>query len=197
MAVNTIKRAAKINNMSFKDYVFQGHDPCVNVVLAEDAAAVCSVALAAGCMGLSTYTGSPIPDAVGSLLVGGMLGVVASFIIYTNSAALVGKSIRQENLDKINAELESDVMIRAIHDVKGIDIGNSLVRYKAEMDFDGRELTRFYLEKQDLNALLEEVKSFTTIEELEEYLLKHGENIVDLMGGEIDRIEMKLRVSFY
>jgi zinc transporter 9 len=26
-------------------------------------------------------------------------------------------------------------------------------------------------------------------------LLKHGENIVDLMGGEIDRIEMKLRVS--
>lgn len=35
-----------------------------------------------------------------------------------------------EQLDKINAELESDVMIRAIHDVKGIDMGNSLVRYK-------------------------------------------------------------------
>lgn len=26
-------------------------------------------------------------------------------------------------------------------------------------------------------------------------MLKHGESIVDLMGGEIDRIEMKLRVS--
>lgn len=26
-------------------------------------------------------------------------------------------------------------------------------------------------------------------------MLKHGENIVDMMGGEIDRIEMKLRVS--
>lgn len=46
-------------------------------------------------------------------------------------------------------------MIRAIHDVKGIDMGNSLVRYKAELDFDGRELTRFYLDKQDLNLLLE------------------------------------------
>lgn len=45
-------------------------------------------------------------------------------------------------------------MIRAIHDVKGIDMGNSLVRYKAEMDFDGRELTRSYLDKQDLNELL-------------------------------------------
>lgn len=34
-------------------------------------------------------------------------------------------------------------------------MGNSLVRYKAELDFDGRELTRFYLDKQDLNLLLE------------------------------------------
>lgn len=63
------------------------------------------------------------------------------------------------------------------------------------MDFDGRELTRVYLDKQDLNILLEEVKTFQTIDELEAFLLKHGENIVDLMGGEIDRIEMKLRVS--
>lgn len=46
-------------------------------------------------------------------------------------------------------------MIRAIHDVKGIDMGNSLIRYKAEVDFDGRELTRSYLDKQDLNKLLE------------------------------------------
>lgn len=112
--------------------VIRGQDPCVNVVLTEDAVAVLSVGLAAGCMGLSTYTGSPIPDAVGSLLVGCMLGIVASFIIYTNSAALVGRSIPQEHLDRINGELETDVMIRAIHDVKGIDMGNSLVRYKVK-----------------------------------------------------------------
>lgn len=58
-------------------------------------------------------------------------------------------------MEKINTELESDVMIRAIHDVKGIDMGNSLIRYKAEVDFDGRELTRSYLDKQDLSKLLE------------------------------------------
>lgn len=71
--------------------VMRGQDPCVNVVLAEDAAAVLSVGLAAFCMGLSSYTGSAVPDAIGSLLVGGMLGFVASFIIYTNAAALVGR----------------------------------------------------------------------------------------------------------
>lgn len=196
VAINEIRRSAKNSNMSFKSYVLRGHDPCVNVVLTEDAAAVTSVALAAVCMTLSTVTGSHIPDAIGAILVGGILGGVASFIIYTNVAALVGKSIAQEHLNKINAELEADVMIRAIHDVKGIDMGNSLVRYKAEMDFDGRELTRSYLDKQDLNELLATVKSFQTVDELEAFLLKHGENIVDLMGGEIDRIEMKLRKKF-
>lgn len=40
------------------------------------------------------------------------------------------------------------------------------------------------------------MKTFQTIDELEAFLLKHGESIVDLMGGEIDRIEMKLRVSY-
>lgn len=63
----------------------------MNVVLTEDAAAVASVAVAGTCMALTTVTGSPIPDAVGSLLVGGILGGVASFIIYTNVNALVGK----------------------------------------------------------------------------------------------------------
>lgn len=45
------------------------------------------------------------------------------------------------------------------------------------------------------HSTFQEVKTFQTIDELEAFLLKHGESIVDLMGGEIDRIEMKLRVS--
>jgi len=36
-----------------------------------------------------------------------------------------------------------------------------------------------------------------TIDELETFLLKHGENIVDMLGGEIDRIELKLKVNKY
>ncbi|CAG5046741.1 unnamed protein product, partial [Parnassius apollo] len=105
-------------------------------------------------------------------------------------------SIPQEQLDEINSVLERDFMIRAIHDVKGIDIGSNLIRYKAEVDFDGRALTRSYLEKHDLNVLLEDIKKIETIDDVEAFLLKHGENIVDMLGGEIDRIELKLRKKF-
>ncbi|XP_068906937.1 proton-coupled zinc antiporter SLC30A9, mitochondrial isoform X2 [Tenebrio molitor] len=193
VAYNSICRGARSVNVPVRDYILRSQDPSVNVVLLEDFAAVVGVIVAGSCMALATATGSAMPDAVGSLLVGGILGSVASFIIYTNTAALVGRSIPEENLDRINSELESDVMVRAIHDVKGIDMGNYLVRYKAELDFDGRELTRSYLDKQDLNELLEEAKRLQNIDQFEEFMLKHGENIVDMMGGEIDRIEMKLR----
>lgn len=32
------------------------------------------------------------------------------------------------------------------------------------------------------------------IKELEAFILKHGEGIVDMLGGEIDRMELKLKV---
>ena len=100
--------------MTFTDYVLGGHDPCVNVVLLEDAAAVAGVVIAAGCMSLSHVTASHIPDACGSVLIGGLLAGVASFMITSNSGALVGRSIRDDRLREINRELEGDIMVRQV-----------------------------------------------------------------------------------
>lgn len=71
--------------------VRQGYKPDVNVVLLEDIAAVLGVSVAGTAMGLSLYFQSHIPDAIGSLTIGAILGGVASFIIYSNTAALVGR----------------------------------------------------------------------------------------------------------
>lgn len=153
MAIMSIRSSAKQTSQTFFSYVNSGADPCVNVVLFEDSAAVAGAAVAAICIGLTSYLESPVPDAIGSLLVGVMLAAVAGLVIYTSVPALVGRSIKLDQLDKINQELESDAMIKAIHDVKGIDMGNSMIRYKAEIDFNGRELTRKYLEKEEIRKL--------------------------------------------
>lgn len=42
--------------------------------------------------------------------------------------------------------------------------------------------------------MFQDIKKIETIDNVEAFLLKHGENIVDMLGGEIDRIELKLRV---
>lgn len=130
LAVKSIRSSSKADNVTFMEFVSSGKDPCVNVVLFEDTAAVAGAAVAAMCIGITAYTGSTVADSIGSLLIGCMLASVASLIIYTSVPALVGRSINRDHLNQINAELENDTMIKAIHDVKGIDMGNSMVRYK-------------------------------------------------------------------
>lgn len=85
--------------------------------------------------GLTAYLQSSIPDAVGSLLVGCMLAAVSALIIHSSVPALVGRSIEFDQLNKINAELESDSIIKSIHEVRGIDMGNNQVRYKVPVFF--------------------------------------------------------------
>lgn len=115
--------------------VLSGNDPTLNVVILEDMAAVFGVAIAGTCMGVSTYYNTHVFDACGSLAIGALLGIVATFVIYTNTSALVGKSISPERLAQINRLLESDDMVRAIHDVKATNMGNDIVRYKGRLFF--------------------------------------------------------------
>ncbi|KAM6267073.1 proton-coupled zinc antiporter SLC30A9, mitochondrial isoform 3-T3 [Spheniscus humboldti] len=193
VAINEIRRSARAKGLSFYQYVVQSRDPSTNVVLLEDAAAVLSVAVAATCMGLTSLTGNPYYDSVGSLGVGTLLGTVSAFLIYTNTEALLGRSIQPEQLQRLTELLESDPVVRAIHDVKATDMGMSKVRFKAEVDFDGRVVTRSYLEKQDIEQLLQEIQQVKTLEELEAFMLKHGENIIDTLGAEVDRLEKDLK----
>ncbi|XP_076595637.1 proton-coupled zinc antiporter SLC30A9, mitochondrial [Chaetodon auriga] len=193
VAISEIRKSAHQNGLSFYEYVMQSRDPSTNVVLLEDAAAVLGVILAAGCMGLTSLTGSPYYDSLGSLGVGTLLGAVSAFLIYTNTEALLGRSIQAERVQKLTEFLENDPAVRAIHDVKATDMGLSKVRFKAEVDFDGRVVTRSYLEKQDIDQILNDIQQVKTPEELESFMLKHGENIIDTLGAEVDRLEKELK----
>jgi zinc transporter 9 len=61
------------------------------------------------------------------------------------------------------------------------------------VDVDGRELAKYYLSQRDLNSMMGEIKAVETNDDLERFMLKHGENIVDCLGEQVDRIEMELK----
>ena len=42
--------------------------------------------------------------------------------------------------------------------------------------------------------MLQEVQGFESVEELEAFLLRHGEKLVDEVGSQVDRIESALMV---
>ncbi len=42
---------------------------------------------------------------------------------------------------------------------------------------------------------LQEVQAFTAVAEVEKFVLEHGEQIVELLGSEVDRIEARIKAS--
>lgn len=45
--------------------------------------------------------------------------------------------------------------LRALYDIKATDMGSQSVMFKAEVDMDGREITRSYLERIDIQLILQ------------------------------------------
>ncbi len=61
--------------------VLQMTDPMAMTVLLEDGASLAGIAIAATCIGLTHATGIAMFDALGSLMIGGLLGGVALYLI--------------------------------------------------------------------------------------------------------------------
>ena len=43
--------------------------------------------------------------------------------------------------------------------------------------------------------MIQDVQQFTTVAELEEFIIEHGEQILDVLGSEVDRIEKEIKVK--
>ncbi|XP_065845240.1 proton-coupled zinc antiporter SLC30A9, mitochondrial-like [Oscarella lobularis] len=194
-AIVQVRASAHSAGMTFREYVRFGRDPSAVAVLLEDSAAVVGVAIAGLCLSLATYQGHIVYDSIGSICIGSLLGCVAAFLIRRNMDFLVGRTIDSAKLRRIIEILENDVMVRSVHDVKAVDLGANTIRFKAEIDFDGREVARSHVSKLNLDSILAEVQTFTTVAEMEHFLLNHGERVIDVLGLEVDRIERNIKKS--
>lgn len=90
------RREATASHRDLLDHVMSTSDPTLRAVFFEDAAALIGLVIAFVGILLHQITGSAAPDAIGSILVGLLLAVVAFVLIRQNRRFLIGVAVEPE-----------------------------------------------------------------------------------------------------
>jgi cation diffusion facilitator family transporter len=96
-------------------FIRQSRTPELPVVLLEDAGALLGLVFALFGVGLSVITGDPVWDAVGTLMIGLLLGVIAIILIIEMKSLLIGEGATNVELDKIETAIAGGRVQRLIH----------------------------------------------------------------------------------
>src|SRR6266487_4228550 len=90
-SVQQARPEAELLQRDLIEHVVATSDPTLRAVFAEDSAALIGLVIAAAGLAAHQLTGSPVPDAIGSILVGVLLAVIAVVLINRNRQYLVGQ----------------------------------------------------------------------------------------------------------
>jgi cation diffusion facilitator family transporter len=96
-------------------FIKQSKTPELPVVLLEDAGALIGLLLAFGGVGLSVLTGDPVWDAIGTLSIGVLLGVIAIILIVETKSLLIGEGSGPDELYRVCAAMVGRGVDRVIH----------------------------------------------------------------------------------
>jgi zinc transporter 9 len=121
--------------LPFRRYLRDRADPATMAVLLEDGAAVLGLVLAALGITAAWATGDTRFDAIASILVGLLLGVVALYLIHTNRRLLLGRAVPAELEEKFVKTVLARGSIAEVRDVKTRQLTPEIFQFKAEVRF--------------------------------------------------------------
>lgn len=136
-SLRQLRRDAKKYESDVLAYAFQTSDPTVRAVFAEDSAALVGIAIAFLGILLHELTGEVVWDAIGSILVGGVLGVVAVILINRNRVFLTGEAGPPRIQQALREKLESFPEVDSVRFLRPEFIGPKQIFVIASVDLVG------------------------------------------------------------
>jgi divalent metal cation (Fe/Co/Zn/Cd) transporter len=110
-------------------------DPSVTTVLLEDTAALLGLVTAFVGILLAQVTGDPRFDGLGSIVIGGILTVVAFFLAAESRGLLVGERAGDEAVNRIMRVIAFDDGVQQVVDVKTMHLGPNEILVNATVRF--------------------------------------------------------------
>jgi zinc transporter 9 len=176
---------------SLLQYLRTTTDPTVAAVLLEDAVACVGVLIALAGIGLAKLTGNAVFDALGAIAIGLMLGLVAVWLGIRNRTLLLGPAIPADKHEEMVEFLKAHPAVQRVRQVRSRIVGADNFRLQAQIDFDGR-----YLGKKLASLVHDRHEGLSEDQAREAFAADFGEQLLDALALEVDRIESELLEKF-
>lgn len=121
---------------SWWEFVHQTRNPELPVVLLEDLGALLGLVLALLGVGLAYFTHDPRFDALGSIAIGILLGVIAIVLAIEMKSLLIGESARPEIVQKLQETISSHQSVQRLIHLRTLHLGPEELLIAAKVAFD-------------------------------------------------------------
>ncbi len=168
-------------------YLKNSSDPTLAAVLLEDGVACLGVLVAFAGIATAQITGSPLPDAIATLIIAALMGFIAIWLGYKNRSLILGQSLPPETQKEVVDFLESQDTVERVARAKSIVVGADSFKFSAEVDWNGAALG------EQLVPWAQGVMAGGKPDNLTPFCREFGERITELVAEEVDRLELALR----
>ena len=134
VALRQLRAQAARRRLTVRALVHESADPTVVTVYLEDTVDVLGALLALVALVLHRVTGSGIPDALASIVIGGLLIYVALRLTRRNRQLLTNQSVPQRYVARLQARLEGEPAIRAVTRLEAVYLGPEEVLVAADVE---------------------------------------------------------------
>ncbi|MGH9156524.1 MAG: cation diffusion facilitator family transporter [Acidimicrobiales bacterium] len=134
-------------------FIRRSKEPELPVVLLEDMGALLGLVLALAGIGLAELTANPRFDALGSVAIGVLLGVIAITLVVEMKSLLIGESASPGVIAAIRKAMESSPDVRRVIHMRTLHLGPDELLVGAKIDF-GTTLTAV-----DLSTAIDRVEA--------------------------------------
>ncbi len=153
VASRRLKAQAQRRGLTTRQMIAESADPTLITVYAEDSIDVIGAALALVALTAHKVTGSPTPDAIATILIGLLLGVVAWRLADRNRQLLTHQAVPERYQEQIRARLLAAPEIVGVADLVAVYMGPGEVLVAADVQLvqcdPAATLTRLRTEIQD------------------------------------------------
>jgi len=133
-----VKEAQKQKrNLSWSTFLRKTKNPELPVVLLEDLGALIGLVLALVGVSLAWVTGDPVFDALGSIVIGILLGLISFVLAWEMKSLLIGEAATVDHRRLLEESAASAPFVRRVIHMRTQHIGPEQLLVGAKVEFDG------------------------------------------------------------